>query len=148
MTDKLNYSTDDAGAATSINPDQKPLPIGLEEATSYLEKYFKSEDPFLYSAFKDGDIHLLKDRFDAITFINTLMVITVDGIRSDNETLSDEDSIVLDRILDSMLSMTKIIKSMNTDKTTINCAVKSLNYCLNTYKKYYKKYDRSKKVSE
>ena len=143
----LNHNTQDAEPASTINPDKTPPDLTIDDIYSTTNTFFSDQSPFLKKSLDDGAIYLLKEKFDVITFITTVLILSMDSIKEENE-LTSSEKIQIDQIVDTQRSLLKLAKSIGTDKTSLNCVIKTLSYCLNSYKKYYNIHDRRKEIQE
>ena len=143
----LKHNTDSAKPASVINPDEPEKKPDLDSIHKTIAKFFTEESPFLKKSYDDGFIQLSKDNFDVLTFMNTVCILIMDSIKTEND-LTSNQKVQIDNILNTHQSLLKLTKQIGTDKTSINCVVKIFSYCLNSYMKYYKKYDRQKEIPE
>ena len=149
MTDDiLNHRTDD----TTKEPSQIKSPTGLEplsfeDVVDTIETYFSQQSRDQYKFYKDGDVHVVRDEFDAVSFMNNIHDMLENCIKDSLSSSETGKSAQVDEIFNSISSLVKLLKTVvNSNDVEYLFVIRLLSYCTSAYSKYHKSYVRYRKI--
>ena len=149
MKEILKHNTENTTKKASEIEASKPSePTTFEDVIDVLEDYFTSQSRDQNKFFRDGKVHLIREDFNIIPFINTIHQMAESCIKTES-VLSDQDAKHVSEIFKAMSSLTQLLKNQfNTQDVEYLFIVRLLSYCTYSYIKYHKSYARSRKVQK
>lgn len=146
--DILNHRTDNTTRDSScIKSPTSIEPLSFEEVVNTIETYFSQQSRDQYKFYKDGDVHVVRDEFDAVSFMNNIHDMLENCIK--DSLVSDDlvKSAQIDEIFNSVNSLIKLLKTViNSNDVEYLFVVRLLSYCTSAYSKYHKSYVRYRKI--
>ena len=149
MSDILNHNTTNVPKPPSnITTPVKDKDITFEDVKSVIESYFNNQSRDKTKFYKDGKVHLIRDDFEIIPFMNTVHQMIESCIKAECN-LDDESAGQVSEIFKAISSLTSVLKqTCNTNDVEYLFVIRLLSYCTISYNKYNKSYVRSRKIQE
>lgn len=134
--------------ASTINANKPKKPTTFDDVVNVLEDYFTSQSRDQNKFFRDGKVHLIREDFNIIPFLNTIHQMVESCIKTESR-LTDEEARQVSEIFKALSSMTSLLKNQyNTQDVEYLFVVRLLSYCTYSYIKYHKSYARSRKIQK
>jgi hypothetical protein len=149
MSDILNHDTDNVTRPSSaITTPSLDRPTTFEDVMSTIEDYFNTQSRDKNKFYKDGKVHLIRDDFEIIPFMNTVHQMIESCMKTECK-LDGETAGQVAEIFKAISSLTSVLKqTCNTTDVDYLFVVRLLSYCTTSYSKYNKSYVRSRKIQE
>lgn len=145
----LNHDTTNTTKPSSeILPPIKNEDLSIEQLKDMMYDTFNKISRDHSQSFKDGDVHLIREEFDIIHFTHSIHNIIEDTIK-ENTNLTSEQALTISNTFNAIKSITDILRnSIDTKHVEHICIIKLISYCLTSYIRYTKTYDRSRRIQE
>ncbi len=149
MSNILNHDTSNTTKpASAINPPDSPKRTTFDDVVNVLEDYFTSQSRDQNKFYKDGKVHIVRDEFDIISFINNVHQMAESCIKTECQ-LTDDQASQVSEVFKALSSLTKLLKNtFNPKDVEYLFVVRLLSYCTYSYIKYHNSYARSRKIQE
>jgi hypothetical protein len=149
MSDILDHeTTNTTKSASSITPIEPDKHATFEDVIDVIENYFMSQSRDKNKFYKDGKVHLIRDDFEIIPFMNTIHQMIESCIKTECQ-LDDVSASQVSEIFKAINSLTTVLKqTCTTTDVDYLFVIRLLSYCTSSYNKYNKSYVRSRKVQK
>lgn len=149
MTDELKLdSKNTTKPASVINPNKKASPLEFDVVMDLMRQYFNGRSRDQNKFYKDGNIHIVREEFDIVSFMKVINQMTESCIKSESNltTLQAEQ---ISEIFTAINSLTSLLKNQfDTSRVEYLFIIRLLSYCTTAYDKYNKSYARSRKIQK
>lgn len=149
MNDILKHDLKNTTKTSSdITPLEPEKSVSFEDVMKVIEDYFTSQSRDKSKFYKDGRVHLVRDDFEILPFMNTLHQMIETCIKTECS-LDDESASQVSEIFKAISSLISVLKkTCKTSDVDYLFIIRLLSYCTISYNKYNKSYVRSRKVQE
>ena len=143
----LNHRTDDITHPPSEITTPGTLgSVSFEEVVDLIELYFSQQSRDQNKFYKDGNVHLVKDDFDVVSFMSNIHDMLESCIKASLPPGSDKSSQV-NEIFKGIESLVRLLKTMDhTGDVEYLFVIRLLSYCTSAYSKYNRSYVRYRKI--
>lgn len=149
MSDILKHDTvNTTKSASNINASKSKLPPTFDDVMNVLNSYFSAQSRDQSRTYKDGNVHLIREDFDIISFVNTINQMAESYIKTETH-LENEDASQISEVFKAIKTLTTLLRrSFNTQDIEYLFIVRLLSYCTYSYNKYHNSYARSRKIQK
>ena len=149
MSEILNHHIDNTTKSASEITASKPKELTtFDDVIDVLDDYFTSQSRDQSRTYKDGNVHLIREDFDIISFVNTVHQMAESYIKTECRMDNDKASQVSE-IFKALKSLTTLLRgSVDVQEVEYLFIVRLLSYCTSSYNKYHNSYVRSRKIQK